>query len=79
MAKGLSQPSQIILQDLRLNQHFRAALKELKELHAPVVPVYKPGQSQEETFSLLERIKFESGRKEGFDLLYLLLTGDRDD
>jgi hypothetical protein len=66
------------LQELRINKLFHASMKEISK-HRPVVPAYKPGQSREEADSLMERIKFESGRKEGFDLLYLLLTGDRNE
>lgn len=66
------------LQELRLNPLFKEAMKEIYKSR-PVVPAYKPGQSQEESISLLERIKYESGRKEGFDLIYLLLTGDRNE
>lgn len=61
-----------------MNPLFRETMKELKKLR-PVVPVYKPCQTQEEMFSLLERIRFESGRQEGFDLIHLLLTGDRNE
>ncbi len=66
------------LNELRENPIFQAAVKELNKFR-PIVPKYKPGQSSEENSSLLEVIKYESGRKEGFDLLYLLLTGDRNE
>lgn len=66
------------LSELRENPLFREAMKDVKKFR-PVVPVYKPGQSREEADSLMERIKYESGRKEGFDLIYLLLTGDRNE
>lgn len=66
------------LQELRINPLFVASMKEVKK-HRPLVPAYKPCHSREEADSLMEQIKFESGRKEGFDLLYLLLTGDRNE
>jgi hypothetical protein len=66
------------LNELRTNPLFQETVKELKKFR-PVVPAYKPCQSQEETSSLWERIKFESGKQEGFDLIYLLLTGDRNE
>lgn len=66
------------LQELRLNPLFKEAMKEVQKFR-PVVPAYKPCQSREEADSLMERIKYESGRKEGFDLIYLVLTGDRNE
>ena len=62
--------------ELRINPLFQGLMKEINESR-PVVPAYRPCQSQEETFSLLEQIKYESGRQQGFDLIFLLLTGDR--
>lgn len=62
--------------ELRLNPLFREAMKEIKAKR-PIVPKYQPCQSQEETSSLWEQIKFASGRQEGFDLVYFLLTGER--
>lgn len=67
-----------VLSELRENPLFQKAIGELKKFR-PVVPAYKPGQSLEENASLIERIKYESGRREGFDLLYLILTGDRNE
>ena len=65
--------------ELRMNPLFRETMKELLKFR-PVVPAYKtPSHSKEEEFSLLERIKFESARKEGFDKIYLLLTGEKAD
>lgn len=66
------------LQELRLNPLFKQAMKEIQKFR-PVVPAYQPCQSREEADSLMERIKFESGRLEGFDLIYLILTGDRNE
>jgi len=66
---------EFILQ-LRINPLFREWLKELQQAR-PVVPKYVPGESTMETEALLERIKYESGRREGFDLMYLLLSGEQ--
>jgi len=66
---------EFILQ-LRINPLFREWLKELQQTR-PVVPKYVPGESTMETEALLERIKYESGRREGFDLMYLLLSGEQ--
>lgn len=68
--------SKQFLSELRLNPLFQEAMKEIQKFR-PVVPHYQPGESTEEVSSLIERIKFESGRQEGFDLIYLILTGER--
>lgn len=72
-----SKETKLFLSELRENPLFQKSMQEVRQCFRPVVPAYKPGESQEETFSLMERIKYESGRKEGFDLMYLLLTGDK--
>lgn len=66
-------------QELALDPRFKALMRELNKQHRPCVPSYRPGQSREEADSLLERIKYESGRQEGFDLLFLRLTGERNE
>lgn len=73
--KKLSDSSAVMLQELMVNPIFKGLMQELKALQ-PVVPSYKPGTPQEVEM-LFEQIRFESGRKEGFDLLYLVLTGER--
>lgn len=69
--------SKQFLQELRLNPLFQEAMKDVKKFR-PVVPAFQPG-SPEEIESLLEKIKYESGRLAGFDLIYLVLTGDRNE
>lgn len=64
------------LVELRNDPKFRQVLKEFKE-HRPVIPVYEPQSTSEATQELLERIKFETGVQKGFDLIYLLLTGEK--
>lgn len=60
----------------RENPLFKDMVNEFRKL-GPVVPKYTPQASTEANEQLLERIKFESGRKEGFDLLLLFLTGEK--
>jgi hypothetical protein len=79
LKKELSPVHKAFMAELVINPVYRGAIKELCQMLRPVVPAFKPTHSQEENFSLLERIKYESGRKEGFDLLYLHLTGDRNE
>jgi hypothetical protein len=62
--------------ELRINPLFFETMKELKKFR-PVVPAYRPCQSTEETQALWESIKYETGRQQGFDKIYLLLTGEK--
>jgi hypothetical protein len=41
----------------------------------PVVPDYRPQGSTEANSSYIELIKYQSGMKDGFDLLYRALIG----
>lgn len=66
----------IWLSELRNNPKFRQVMKEFRELR-PVVPPYVPQASSEANQELIERIKYECGRRAGFDLIYLQLTGER--
>lgn len=43
--------------------------------HRPIVPTYRPAGSLEESNAVIEEIKFQSGRQEGFDFLFKYLTG----
>jgi hypothetical protein len=79
LKKELSPQVKAFMAELIVNPIYKKAMQEISEMTRPVVPSFKPGMNQEENFSLLERIKYESGRKEGFDLLYLRLTGDRNE
>lgn len=63
------------LAQLRHEPMFHAVVKEIKTFR-PVVPGFAPGAS-EETYHLLERIKYESGRRAGFDLAMQYLTGEK--
>jgi hypothetical protein len=79
LKKELSPAHKSFLKELFVHPLYKGAMQEINQMLRPVVPAFRPSQSQEENFSLLERIKYESGRKEGFDLLYLHLTGDRNE
>jgi hypothetical protein len=72
----MNEHTKLFLAQTREHPLFKDLINEINK-QRPVIPTYQPGQSQEETYSLLERIKFESGRKEGFDLALLLLTGEK--
>lgn len=79
MKKELSPEHKAFMSTIIVNPLFKGAMREIYQQLRPVVPVFKPGQSREEDFALLERIKFETGRKDGFDLFYFHLTGERNE
>lgn len=60
-----------LLKALREEQRFQIIMDGLKQ-HRPVVPSFRPGKEQDE---LIEKIKFQTGMQEGFDLLFKLLVG----
>ena len=66
------------LVELRNDPKFRQVMKEFKELR-PFIPRFKPQASIDGSAELMEQIKFESARQDGFDLIYSQLTGDRPD
>lgn len=71
----LSNDATLFLGQLRQDAKFRHVMRDLGKLR-PVVPEYQPQASQEANQHLLEQIKFESGRRAGFDAIYRFLTGD---
>jgi hypothetical protein len=62
---------------LRMDPLFQQWAKEISEAR-PVVPSYVPG-TPEETQTLVEQIKFDTGRRDGFDLAMLHITGGRNE
>ena len=74
----LSNDTKLFLGQLRAEPKFKHVMKELVALR-PVIPAFSPQDSQEANQHLLEQIKYDAGRKAGFDLVFLLLTGERTD
>lgn len=64
--------------EIKNDPKFKQVMREFKELR-PLVSRFKPQGSVEANNELLERIKYESGRQDGFDLIYLQLTGEKID
>lgn len=62
--------------EIKNDPKFKQVMKEFRE-QRPLVSTYKPQGSVEANNELLERIKYESGRRAGFDLIFLLLTGEK--
>jgi hypothetical protein len=62
-----------LLRTLNQNPEFQAVMGELKK-HRPIVPEFKLQKTRDAQEQLLDQIKFQSGRKEGFDFLFSLLT-----
>jgi hypothetical protein len=65
-----------LLTQLREQPEFRQIMDGIKE-GRPIVPEYQPCKTMDETAFLVEKIKFESARRTGWDLLYQALTGQR--
>lgn len=63
-----------LLAKLRESAEFQQIMDELRK-HRPVIPDYRPQATREETEYLVEKIKYQSGLRDGFDLLNRLLTG----
>lgn len=63
-----------LLLKLRESAEFRQIMDELQK-YRPVVPDFRPQKTREETEFLLEKIKYQSGCRDGFDLLHKHLTG----
>jgi hypothetical protein len=72
----LTNNGKVWLAELRNNPKFKQVMKEFKELR-PVVPQYEPQSSAEATAELIEKIKFSTGMKKGFDLIFQHLTGEQ--
>lgn len=66
------------LVEIKNDPKFKQVMREFRELR-PLIKSYKPQESIEATQALLEEIKYESGRRDGFDLIYLQLTGEKID
>lgn len=63
-----------LLKQLRETREFQEIMDAMSK-HRPVIPEYRPAGSREANDGLIETIKYESGRQDGFDLLFKLLTG----
>ncbi len=64
-----------LLEKLREDPRFQAALAEIWTSQRPGVPTFDPKDTIEENAALIERIKFAYGMQKGFDLLFSLLVG----
>lgn len=63
-----------ILNELRLNPEFQAALKDSLK-HRPVIPAFVISETQEQQYMVIENIKNYTMMRQGFDLLYQYLAG----
>ncbi len=63
-----------LLRSLRESNDFQQIMRGIAEKR-PVIPDYQPQATRDETENLMERIKYYSAHRAGFDLLFRLLTG----
>ena len=63
-----------LLKLLRESNDFHVIMGEMWRSR-PVIPVYTPQATQDLTSNLVERIKYQSAMRQGFDVLYTALAG----
>lgn len=63
-----------LLAQLRMEPGFQMIMDDMKK-RRPVVPEFAPQESRDANEVLLEQIKAESYKRQGFDLLFKLLIG----
>jgi hypothetical protein len=63
-----------ILEAFRGNPEFVALMKSMV-VHRPVIPAFSLAKTESEQYMVVEAIKFNTARRQGFDALYLHLTG----
>ena len=73
-----SNDAKLFLGQLKADPKLKFVLKELKQLR-PVIPGYRPQETRDLEAQLVEQMKYETARQQGFDLLYLALTGERNE
>lgn len=62
-----------MIKDLQKNPLWQKAMAEVARRHRPIVPNFDPKNSIS-----ADEWKYKSGLQDGFDLLYLILTGEKD-
>ena len=65
-----------LLKKLNAMPEFQAVMAESKQ-HRPIVPEFKILKTRDEQEHLLDQIKFQTGRRDGFDFLFRLLTNQK--
>lgn len=63
-----------LLRALQENPDFQTVM-DFALSYRPVIPEYKPGETIDETANVMERIKFYSAQRQGFDALFQMLSG----
>lgn len=64
-----------LIKALRESHDFQVIMEQEMWKHRPVIPEYVPQDTRDKTENLVERIKFESAKRLGFDTLYRALLG----
>ena len=63
-----------LLKQLQESADFQVVMDEMIKIR-PVIPEYQPQQTMDGTANMLERMKYYSASRAGFDLLYKVLAG----
>lgn len=65
-----------LLEAIRKDEKFRAVMKEALSKR-PVVPDFSLARTKDEQEMIIENLKFATALKQGFDVLYVYLTGNK--
>ena len=68
--------SKDLIKQLQESHDFQVIMAEMLKMR-PVIPDYVPQETRDKTENLMERIKYQSAMRMGFDLLFSALTGNR--
>lgn len=63
-----------ILNEIRKSQTFQAALEDALK-HRPVIPAFVLADNKDDQEMVIEKIKFHTAMRQGFDVLYQYLAG----
>lgn len=63
-----------LLDGLRKNKEFQAVTQDMLK-HRPLIPAFAICKTKDEQEMVVENIKYHTAMRNGFDLLYQLLTG----
>lgn len=65
-----------LIKALRESPEFQAIMTEIVNTR-PLIPDYTPQKTRDETENLIEQIKHRSSCRQGWDILFLALTGKK--
>jgi ribosomal protein L39E len=67
-----------LIKTFRSNPEFVQMMKAMQK-NRPVIPAFSLAQTADEQYMIVERIKYATAMRQGFDILYQHLTGIKGD